>query len=77
MNGATSGVKAGTALSSKEERGHDAAGIARTSIVEEARLYPEVSLCEDMAPFISSVKYFCLVVALARNALTRVFLAVK
>ncbi|CAK0786549.1 hypothetical protein CVIRNUC_009762 [Coccomyxa viridis] len=43
MNGATSGVKAGTALSSKDERGHDAAGIARTSIVEDARLYPETT----------------------------------
>ncbi len=55
MNGATSGVKAGTALSSKDERGHDAAGIARTSIVEDARLYPEVSIYEDMAPFLSLV----------------------
>ena len=73
MNGATSGVKAGTALSSKEERGHDAAGIARTSIVEDARLYPEVSLCEDMAPFGVLSKHPCPVVALARCAIPTVF----
>ena len=55
MNGATSGVKAGTALSSKEERSHDAAGIARTSVVEDARLYPEVRHCKDVPPSLSLV----------------------
>ena len=65
MNGATSGVKAGTALSSNEERGHDAAGIARTSVIEDARLYPEVSVREDMPPFSILSKQPCLVVASA------------
>jgi hypothetical protein len=42
MNGATSGAKAGTTLSSNIEHGPGAPNIERPSVIEDARLYPEV-----------------------------------
>lgn len=44
MNGATSGAKAGTVLSSKDEHGPGGPNIERASVIEDARLYPEVGL---------------------------------
>ena len=54
MNGATSGAKAGTALSSKDEHGPGAPNIERPSVIEDARLYPEVGHLSVQPPVLPS-----------------------